>query len=203
MKKFLIIVFCTSLFIFSLTSCTLSTSNSSSSKSNIFGSYEGKSNLVINRENYLAQGLDNISGSGAVYDANYKAAQESNKISLAGVDFKIKNGSNERILILNPNGSYKSVYDATGVNYIVWSNSETSFLPKNLTPLLNKETEVITLSTTDKGFKSVITNESTVYTLECTFQGKDLSGSWKLISGGKELMKSDFVLKLAIEMPNQ
>jgi hypothetical protein len=203
MKRFLAITLSVMLFAFVLTSCSLSTSKSSSTTGNIFGAYEGKSNVTINRENYLEKDLDIVPGSGEIYDANYKAAKHRNEIDLAGVDFKMKNGSNECILILNPNGSYKNTYDATGINFIVRSTGESSFLPRDLTPLLKKGTEVITLNTTDKAFKTVITIGRSIYTLDCKFQGKELTGTWNLVSGGKELMKSEFILKLTVEMPNQ
>jgi hypothetical protein len=171
---------------------------------NVFGVYEGKYTLVLNEANMLQTQLSFIKPG---LDAETRkmieeSTRHSIKNDIASINW-VKGGGNGGFISKFEIGRPKNMsnyYETAGLKFYVYNLSNTSFIPKFLTPLKDKSNAGTTLQCLSNGFVVTSTTEYEEIVLNATFKGNELVGEWTKTCKGKVLMSATFSARKIVDM---
>ncbi len=171
---------------------------------NIFGLYLGTYTMQINEANMLEAGYSQINPAS---DAETRKLAEETIQSRVQI-FKenvnwIKGGAQGGPIAKFEIGKTKGMeyyYETSGLTYYVYNLSNTTFIPKFLTPLKDKSNAGTTLQCSASGFTVVAPDEMQTVTIHGKFQGNNLVGDWNVSYKGKILYSATFTARKIIDM---
>jgi hypothetical protein len=171
---------------------------------NVFGLYQGTYTMQINESNMLEAGYSRIGPSADAETRKMAEEMVQADVKLFKENFNwLKSGAQGGLITKFEIGKTKGMeyyYETQGLQYYVYNLSNTSYIPKFLTPLVDKSNAGTTLKCKSNGFTcTVVTNEET-YIINATFQGNNLVGDWKHIFNGKVLQSATFSARKILDM---
>jgi hypothetical protein len=171
---------------------------------NVFGLYQGTYTMQINETNMLEAGYSNINP--ACDAETRKMAEEmiQNGVKMFKENYEwIKGGAQGGPIVKFEIGRAKgneTYWETKGLSYFVYNLSNTSFMPKFLTPLKDKSNAGTTLVCRSNGFTCTVVSQEGTYTINATFKGNNLEGNWNNSYKGKVLQSATFTARKILDM---
>jgi len=171
---------------------------------NIFGVYEGKYTMQINEANLLQMYLDNINPAA---NAQTRIAGEEDsrnlmKMFISNVNW-IKGGAQGGPIAKFEIGKTKGMeyyYETVGLKYYVYNLSNNTFIPKFLTPLVDKSNAGTILQCQSNGFNITTFQGKEKITVNAAFKGNNLVGEWNASYKGKVMWSATFSAQKIADM---
>ena len=171
---------------------------------NIFGIYEGKFNLVLNEANMLQAELSAIKPGLDKETRNMmeEIARHRVKNNIESINW-VKGGGNGGFISKFEIGRPQNManyYETAGLKFYVYNLSNTSSIPKFLTPLKDRSNVGTSLQCLVNGFTVTCTMGKETTIVNATFKGNELVGEWTKTWNGKVLMSATFSTRKIVDM---
>lgn len=171
---------------------------------NVFGLYQGTYSMTLNEENIMFMYTDIITKdiSPEMQKLDLEVGQHSARIFIAGVNWikGVAQGGPIAKFEIGRNGINSTAYETNGLKYYVYNLSNTSFIPKFLTPLKDKSNSGTVLQGLTNGF-CIHTKQGTAdITINATFQVMIWWAIGKQLTKGKILWSTTFTARKIVGM---